>query len=304
MALLLFFYATPYLRQSRRARRAREAWYRYQVLRPASFLPFAQRHREELDGFSPVFVRMDPQRSPSATEASVTAVSRDLLLPAPGVKPMANSSLKRRVVPGVSCTNTDKVEVQDNRRWPENQPQAVSLTKIRDFECAVEEAGSEDDLLPAEISRRLSRRAATRPRTQVRSAPEGTPDRSTRTVRRKSRSSSSASLRRRVHSRWPRLPYIFPYDPSTDGLQPTLAALGERAFDDASNDRSEEDQTQKRPSRKAMVASGFVAIATAQTGAALASTIGGAIGQEILMQSEDGTRDMVAAMMPQAPQDR
>ena len=102
-------------------------------------------------------------------------------------------------------------------------------------------------------------------------------------------------LRRRLHTKYPRLPYLFHYNSSTDDLEPPLTALGA--------DPEEEDESgdeAPRGPRRNVVLSGFVAMGMAQSGAALASTVGGAIGQEILVQSVECDADMV---LPGAPQD-
>ena len=302
IVLVFSFFAVSFLWQTQWIQRGREVWHKLQAPCPASFLPFAQRHQEQSDESSPVCVRTVPKRWHSTIETTVTAVNREILHSVPDLKSLANSGLKRRVVPSTSCTNAEGVEIRGNTIWPEDELPVLSLTETQDFECAIEEDDvSEDDLLPAEISRKLSRKAVIKPRTHTKNASEGTPDWSTNTTCPKSRSSSSASLRQRVHSRWRKLAYIFLYDSSADELQPSLMALGEDSSDGASNGRRRKEQTRNKPPRSGMVLTGFVAIATVHAGATLASTVGVTTGQEILVQSEEGTRDIVAAMMSQTP---
>ena len=97
-----------------------------------------------------------------------------------------------------------------------------------------------------------------------------------------SNTSYIAELRRKLHTRYPKLPYFLPGGDDSSDDDPIMTALGADPYDSFNPEDSDDAHIVRQ--RKNVVLSGFVAIAMAQAGSALASTAGGAIGRNILVQ--------------------
>ena len=112
--------------------------------------------------------------------------------------------------------------------------------------------------------------------TQIGDALKGTSDDDNLTTGiRRSDSGTLSSLRRRLKSKRPRLFSMSSRADSWDDVQPPLTALGA--------DEDDDNATAKDRRRNVMV-SGYVAVGLAQSGAALASSAGGAVSKNILVQ--------------------
>ena len=112
--------------------------------------------------------------------------------------------------------------------------------------------------------------------TQIGDALKGTSDDDSLTTGiRRSDSGTPSNLRRRLKSKRPRLFSMGSRADSWDDVQPPLTALG--ADEDDDNGTAEDR-------RQNVMISGYVAVGLAQAGAALASTAGGAVGKNILVQ--------------------
>ena len=206
----------------------------------------------------------------------------------------ANPGGRRRfmpIMPGASNSDTHHAEIRRkslqvdlelSKRPPWKKEDGL---KDESGKCALDDDSDQNDNSTTdEEFRKLSTGTRTRRLIQIGDALKGHTD-DDLLIHWNETGNVLGNLRHKLHAKYPKLPYLLPYNLSDEALDPPFTALG-ADDDDTANDGDDENVgNRQRARRKNVVLSGFVAVGMAQSGAALASSVGGAIGQEVLVQS-------------------
>ena len=297
VGLLITLYTLLVLWQSQVGRRTRRAWVEQGAPGFDSFWPMSRRQRPLPDPFSPVNVRLAPYSGPTRIGSGPRPMlSKESLSTGNDKGTTANPGVRRRfmpVMPGASQSDADHVEIRRKSLRPDlelsKRPPWKKEDGLKDAsgECALDDDSDENnDSTTDEEFRKLSIGTRTRRLTQIGDALKGHTD-DDLLIHWNDTGTPIGNLRHKLHEKYPKLPYLLPYNSSDEALDPPFTALGaDDDDDDTANDGDDENAgNRQRARRKNVVLSGFVAIGMAQSGAALASAVGGAVGQEVLVQS-------------------
>lgn len=264
------------------------------------FRPFTPRYSRQHDSQGSLCARSALQGRPSTAEGFVATRNNDIQSAGADAKPSANSGVKSRVFPVVSgrlCITTYDEGLEHGSMLTERTRHTpLPCKEIRDQQRCHESCGAEHDSLATlgRWSQSSKRTAETKNAQNV--------DESAAVVDNgpSSRSSNSGdligALRHKIHLRIPRLSHRFASLSSVNDFKSLTAPDDTGVHAKKLSNGHVQEQTPTRTRRKTANRRGFVAIGLAQSGGALASLTGGIVAKEVLVQCNEGTKDVVAAM--------
>jgi hypothetical protein len=302
LELLFIAYVIIVFCRCRCRRKATQAWHAGQPWDSNGFWPSSQQSHRSSDAYLPVNVRIAPLGGSAGIEDFNATTSRGWTSTAPEENHLVNISHKRRLISVMPESLGDNIYTASIRplslepvEKAFGRAPGIHSNDLKTIPGP--SALTQDDPATRDEVQKVLTRTKRRRLTQVGDALKGRCD-DERILPISHAGDLFSFLRRKVNSKCRKSPYLLGYDVSTDEPESSWAAL-EADAGDIPKDRKANDEAMRQANRKNQPLSGFVALGMGQSGAALASLLGGAISQLGLLLAMD-TKD--GKSRPTSPQ--